>query len=77
MFQASLTLPDIDDADSAVGTSIVTDDRSSCRFSEYEEVSGCVYVYHNATIVRKVWNCAIADIICVVKFYSSCLMPDF
>ena len=49
MFQAALTLHDID-ADSAMGTSIITDDRSSCRFSDDEEVSECVYVYHNATI---------------------------
>ena len=52
MFQAALTVHDID-ADSAIWTcaSIITDDRSSCRFSDDEEVSGCVYVYHNATIV--------------------------
>ena len=37
MFQAALTLPDID-ADSAMGVSIITDDRSSCWFSD-EEVS--------------------------------------
>ena len=41
------------DADSAIGTctSIITDDRRSCRFSDDEEVSECVY--HNATIVQK------------------------
>ena len=40
MFQAALTTHDID-ADSAVGTctSIITDDRSSCRFSDDEKVS--------------------------------------
>ena len=40
MFQAALTTHDID-ADSAIGTctSIITDDRSSCRFSDDEEVS--------------------------------------
>ena len=51
MFQAAqLTTHDID-ADSAIGTcsSIITDDRSSCRFSDDDEVSECVY--HNATIV--------------------------
>ena len=37
MFHAALTPHDID-ADSARGTSIITDDRSSCRFSD-EEVS--------------------------------------
>ena len=54
MFQAALTTHDID-ADSAIWTrsSIITDDRSSCRFSDDEEVSECVYVYHNATIVQK------------------------
>ena len=52
MFQAALTVRDID-ADSAMGTSIITDDRSSCRFSDDDEVSGCVYVYHNATIVSE------------------------
>ena len=54
MFQAALTVHDID-ADSAIWThsSIITDDRSSCRFSDDEEVSGCVYVYHNATIVSE------------------------
>ena len=44
MFLAALTAHDID-VDSAMGTSIITDDRSSCRFSDNEEVSGCVYVY--------------------------------
>ena len=38
MFQAALTVHDID-ADSAMGTSIITDDRSSCRISDDEEVS--------------------------------------
>ena len=55
MFQAAqLTVPDID-ADSAIGTctSVITDDRSSCKFSDDDEVSGCVYVYHNATIVSE------------------------
>ena len=49
MFQAALTVHDID-ADSDIGTcaSIITDDRSSCRFSDDDEVSE--YVYHNATI---------------------------
>ena len=63
MFQATLTVHDID-ADSAIWTctSIITDDRSSCRFSDDEEVSECVCVYHNATIVSgKVRNCAKAD----------------
>ena len=47
MFQAAqLTVHDID-ADSAIWTcsSAITDDRSSCRFSDDEEVSECVYVY--------------------------------
>ena len=54
MLQAALTPHNID-ADSATGTcsSIITDDRSSCRFSDDEEVSECVYVYHNATIVSE------------------------
>ena len=38
MFQAVLTVHDID-ADSATGTSVITDDISSCRFSGDEEVS--------------------------------------
>ena len=42
-----LTVHDID-ADSAIGVSIITDDRSSCLFSDNEEVS--VYVYCNTTI---------------------------
>ena len=52
MFQAELTVHDID-ADSAIGTrsSIITDDRSSCRFSDDDEVSECGYVYH-VTIVQ-------------------------
>ena len=52
MFQAALTVHDID-VDSAIGTrsSIITD-RSSCRFSDDEEVSECVYVYH-VKIVQK------------------------
>ena len=46
MFQAALTVHDID-ADSAIWTcsSIITDDRSSCWFSDDEEVSECVYMY--------------------------------
>ena len=46
MFQAALTTHDID-ADSAIWTcsSIITDDRISCRFSDDEEVSEHVYVY--------------------------------
>ena len=53
MFQAALTTHD-NDADSAIWTrsSIITDERSSCRFSDDEEVSECVY-YHNATIVSE------------------------
>jgi len=52
VFQAALTVHDID-ADSAIGmcSSIITDDRSSCRFSNDEEVSECVY--HNGTIAKK------------------------
>ena len=50
MFQAALKIHDID-ADSARGGSIITDDRSSCRFSDDEEVSVCVHVYLNTTIV--------------------------
>ena len=40
MFQAALTVPDID-ADSAIGTctSIITGDRSLCGFSDDDEVS--------------------------------------
>ena len=49
MFQAALKPHDID-ADSARGTSIITDDRSSCWFSDDIEVSVCVYV--NTTIVK-------------------------
>ena len=50
MFHAALTVHDID-VDSAIGTctSIITDDRSSCRFSDDDEVSGCVCVYHNVS----------------------------
>ena len=46
VFQAAqLTVHDID-ADSAIWTcsSIITDDRSSCRFSDDEEVSECVCI---------------------------------
>ena len=67
MFQAAqLTTHDID-ADSAIGTctSVITDNKSSCRFSDDEEVSECVYVYHNTTICTKVDN------ICVVDFSKS------
>ena len=51
MFQAALTTHDID-ADSAIWTrsSIITDDMSSCTFSDEEEVSECMHVYHNATL---------------------------
>ena len=72
MFQAALTTHDID-ADSAIWTSIITDDRSSCRFSDVEEVSECVHVYHNATIiiVNEKSNCAKVDNICVVESSKS------
>ena len=43
MFRAALTVHDID-ADSAIGTIIITDDRSSCRFSDDEEVSEYMYI---------------------------------
>ena len=54
MLQAALTTHDVD-ADSAIWTSssIITDDRSSCRCSDDEKVSECVYVYHNASIVSE------------------------
>ena len=51
MFQVPLQTPHDTDVDSAMGISIVTDDKNSCRFSNDEEVSVCVY--HNATIVSK------------------------
>ena len=41
VFQAALKTHDID-TDSATGVSIITDDRSSCRFTDNEEVSECV-----------------------------------
>ena len=45
MFQAALQTTHDIDADSAMGISIVTDDNNSCRFSDEEEVSGCVCMY--------------------------------
>ena len=60
MFQAALTVHDID-ADSAMGTSIITDDRSSCRFSDDEEVSEYMYIIMLQLRVRKVCNCAKTD----------------
>ena len=50
MFHAALIVHDID-VDSAIGTctSIITDDRSSCRFSDDDEVSVWVCVYHNVS----------------------------
>ena len=45
MFQAALTIHVID-ADSAVGmcASVIPDDRSSCRFSDDDEVSESMYI---------------------------------
>ena len=62
MFQAALTVHNID-ADSAIWTcsSIITDDRSSCRFSDDEEVSEYMYIIMLQLRVRKVRNCAKAD----------------
>ena len=57
MFQAALTIHDID-TDSARGTSVITDDRSSCRFSDDEEVSVCMYIIMLQLRVR---DCAKAD----------------
>ena len=47
MFQAALQTTHDIDADSAMGISIVTDDKTSCRFSDDEEASVCVYVCHS------------------------------
>ena len=46
MFQAALTTHETD-ADSAIWTcsSVITDDERSCRFSDDEEVSECVYAF--------------------------------
>ena len=44
MFQAALTVHNID-ADSVPGTTIITDDRSSCWLSDDDEVSECVCVW--------------------------------
>ena len=61
MFQAALTVHDID-ANSAIGSSIITDDRSSYRFKEVS-----VY-YHNGTNVQK-------QVIFVKCSNSSSVMP--
>jgi len=42
VFQAVLLATYDNDVDSAMGASIITDDRSSCRFSDNEEVSECI-----------------------------------
>ena len=46
VFQAALTTHDID-ADSAIWTcsSVITDDECSCRLSDEEEVSECMYAH--------------------------------
>ena len=44
VFPAVIAVHDID-VDSAMGTSIITDDKSSCRFSDNDEVSECVCSY--------------------------------
>ena len=49
MFRAALTVHNID-ADSAMGGNVIPDDRSSCRFSDDEEVSVCI---SNATILSE------------------------
>ena len=66
VFQAALTVHDID-ADSARGTSVITDDKCSCWFSDNEEVSECVdnhsgYVNEN--------ECAV----CTKEFVFCCLL---
>ena len=69
MFQAALTVHDID-VDSAIWTrsSVTTDDRSSCRFSD-EEVNECVYVYHKCYKCEgQKYAIANTDNICVVEF---------
>ena len=43
MGQAALTVHDID-TDSGIGTSVITCPKSSCRFSEYKEVSEYMYI---------------------------------
>ena len=48
---SALTVHDFD-ADSAMGDSIITDDRSLCWISDDDEVSECMHVYHNATFVN-------------------------
>ena len=47
-----MTTHDID-ADSAMGTSIITDDKNSCRFSDDEEVSVCVCTMYTASVSEK------------------------
>ena len=56
MFQASLTRCDFD-TDSAMGVSIITDDRSMCTFSIDEEVSEFVGVSKDEMLVlyRRDW----------------------
>ena len=51
MFQAALTTHDIDE-DSARGTSIITDDKSSRWFSD-EVVSECVYALYITVLSGK------------------------
>ena len=70
MFQAALTVPDIDDADSAIGTctSIITGDRSSCRFSDDEEVSESVCVCVCVVCVV----CCVCCVLCVCMCVHVC-----
>ena len=60
MFQAALTVHDID-ADSARGTSIITNDKSSYKFSDDEEVSECRYIisYNVSTKADTVLCCGV------------------
>ena len=77
MLQAALTIHD-NDADSAMGVSLITDDRSSCRFSDDEEVSVCMYtvMLQFSIVCKKVCNCAKAGNNCIVESSnSSSVMP--
>ena len=55
MFQAALTVRNID-ADSDMGTSVITDHKSLCRFSDIKEVSECVYMCVRKAEIFVLWS---------------------
>ena len=75
MFQALLTTHDVY-ADSGLGSSISTDDRSSCRFSDSEEVGDLVHNYAYLVTKKLTRNLAKPIMVGVVCYAGIIMSPQ-